>query len=124
MHGVPARFVEAVKVDERFNGDPTSFRVVRTVAVHDGSHPLDQLNELGWVRGEILANVWGSNITARIDPHSGDVLGRLDLSGLAERHHDDPSAVPNGIAYDEAGDHLFVTGKLWASVFEIARPGR
>ncbi len=104
--------------------DPTSFHVVRTVAVRDGARPLDQLNELEWVRGEILANVWGSNIIARIDPHSGDVLGRLDLSGLPEAHHDDPNAVLNGIAYDEAGDHLFVTGKLWGSVFEIARPGR
>jgi glutamine cyclotransferase len=60
--------------------------VVRTVAVHDGPRPLDQLNELEWVRGEILANVWGSNVIARIDPHSGDVLGRLDLSGLPEPH--------------------------------------
>jgi glutamine cyclotransferase len=104
--------------------DPTSFHVVRTVAVHDGARPLDQLNELEWVRGDIFANVWGSNIIARIDPHTGEVLGRLDLSGLPEPHHDDPNAVLNGIAYDEAGDHLFVTGKLWGSVFEISRPAR
>jgi glutamine cyclotransferase len=103
--------------------DPGFFRVVRTVEVHEGAHPLRRLNELEWVRGEILANVWGTNVIARIDPRSGEVLGRLDLSGLPEPHHDDPDAVLNGIAYDESGDRLFVTGKLWGSVFEIARPG-
>jgi glutamine cyclotransferase len=104
--------------------DPSSFRQVRSVTVHEGSRQLDQLNELEWVRGEILANVWGLKTVVRIDPRSGQVLGHLDLSGLPEPRHEDPDAVLNGIAYDETGDRLFVTGKLWGSVFEIPRPGR
>jgi glutamine cyclotransferase len=105
--------------------DPASFRVVRTLAVHDGGRPLERLNELDWVRGEILANVWETATIVRIDPRSGDVVGHLDLSGLPEpTHPDDPDAVLNGIAYDIAGDRLFVTGKRWHTVFEIARPGR
>jgi glutamine cyclotransferase len=51
--------------------DPVSFAVVRTLAVHDGGRPLQRLNELEWVRGEILANVWETSIIVRIDPHSG-----------------------------------------------------
>jgi glutamine cyclotransferase len=101
---------------------PATLQVVRTLAVHDAAGPVDRLNELEWVRGEILANVWGSNLVVRIDPRSGEVHGRLDLSVLPEPHHDDPDAVLNGIAYDEGGDRLFVTGKRWGSVFEIGRP--
>jgi glutamine cyclotransferase len=104
--------------------DPNDFRVVRTLAVHEGGRAIERLNELEWVRGEILANVWEDSIVVRIDPHSGDVLGRLDLSELPEPpHHDDPDAVLNGIAYDVAGDRLFVTGKRWSTMFEITRPG-
>lgn len=104
--------------------EPASFHVTRTLPVHDGARPVEKLNELEWVRGELLANVWGSSFIVRIDPRSGDVLGHLDLAGLPESHHDDPNAVLNGIAYDEGGDRLFVTGKRWESVFEVARPGR
>jgi glutamine cyclotransferase len=99
--------------------DPASFRVLRTMEVRDGGRPLARLNELEWVRGEIFANVWGETVIARIDPRSGAVLGYLDLSGLPEPRHEDPDAVANGIAYDPAGDRLFVTGKRWRSVFEI-----
>ena len=105
--------------------DPASFRVMRTLAVHEGGRPLERLNELEWVRGEILANVWETTTIVRIDPRSGDVVGYLDLSGLPEpAHPDDPDAVLNGIAYDIADDRLFITGKRWHTVFEIARPGR
>jgi glutamine cyclotransferase len=102
--------------------EPTAMRLVRKITVHDGSSPLEKLNELEWVHGEILANVWGRNVIARIDPRSGAVRGFIDLSGLPEPHHDDVNSVLNGIAYDEAGDRLFVTGKQWSSMFEIRLP--
>ena len=103
--------------------EPLTFRVVRTLRVHDGGHSVDQLNELEWVRGELFANVWGSTVIARIDPRSGEVRGYIDAGALPEPRHDgDPDAVLNGIAYDEARDRLFVTGKRWRSVFEIKRP--
>jgi glutamine cyclotransferase len=104
--------------------DPGSFRVVRTVGVHDGARPVERLNELEWVRGEILANVWLTSTIARVEPRSGEVNGYLDLSELPEAQGRDPDAVLNGIAYDERADRLFVTGKLWGTMYEIARPGR
>jgi len=73
--------------------EPDSFRVVRTVAVRHGAQPLFNLNELEWVRGEVLANVWGTKLIARIDPRSGDVRSLVDLSGLPEPQHDVKSAV-------------------------------
>jgi len=72
------------------------------------------------VRGEIFANVWQTDRIARISPATGKVVGWIDLTGLLSPiYRRDPDSVPNGIAYDAKGDRLFVTGKLWPSVFQI-----
>ena len=103
--------------------DPRTFAVRRTLDVRDGASPVSQLNELEWVDGEILANVWQSDQIVRIDPQTGAVKGWLDLAGLlapADRHGRED--VLNGIAYDPAAKKLYVTGKWWARVYEIALP--
>ena len=99
--------------------DPVSRRVLRTVAVQDAGRPVSRLNELEYVRGEVWANIWHSDLIARISPASGAVLGYLDLGGLRPATATDPEAVLNGIAYDAAGDRLFVTGKLWSRLYLI-----
>jgi glutamine cyclotransferase len=92
----------------------------RRIAVHDGGTPISQLNELEFVNGEILANVWQTDRIARISPQTGAVVGWIDLTGLLSPIYRLPaSAVLNGIAYDAGRRRLFVTGKLWPSVFEI-----
>jgi glutamine cyclotransferase len=99
--------------------DPDTLKETGRITVHDARGPVERLNELEYVQGEIFANVWQTDRLARIDPHDGRVTGWVDLSGLlapAERAGTD---VLNGIAYDAAGDRLFVTGKLWPRVFEI-----
>jgi glutaminyl-peptide cyclotransferase len=97
--------------------DPQTFRVRRTIRVRANAQPLAGLNELEFVKGEVLANVWRQDVIARIDPNSGTVRGWIDLTGLPRV--DNAEAVLNGIAYDEARDRLFVTGKLWPKLFEI-----
>ena len=100
--------------------DPTTFVETGRVIVKDQGAPVASLNELEYVKGEVLANVWQTDRIARINPATGEVTGWVDLSGLlkpAERGSFD--AVLNGIAYDAATDRLFVTGKLWPKVFEI-----
>jgi glutamine cyclotransferase len=100
--------------------DPVTFHEVRRVEVRDGGDPVDQLNELEYLHGQIYANVWHTDRIARISPSTGKVLGWIDLTGiLAKGQVTDPEAVLNGIAYDAAHDRLFVTGKLWPSLFEI-----
>ena len=100
--------------------DPATFRVTRTIHVTRSGKPLARLNELEYVNGEIFANVWMSKGIARIDPKSGKVTGWIDLSGLAAiSDGGNRDAVLNGIAYDAAADRLFVTGKLWAKLYEI-----
>jgi glutamine cyclotransferase len=100
--------------------DPASLKEVRRITVRDGARQITALNELESVKGEIFANIWHDDRIARISPADGKVVGWIDLTGLlpaAERP--DPEAVLNGIAYDAAGDRLFVTGKLWPKLFEI-----
>jgi glutaminyl-peptide cyclotransferase len=78
------------------------------------------LNELEFVQWEILANVWQTDRIARIHPGLGRVTGWIDLSGLLNLNEGDKAVdVLNGIAYDADSDRLFVTGKLWPTLFEI-----
>jgi glutamine cyclotransferase len=100
--------------------DPDTLKETGRITVTDDGHPVTQLNELEWVKGEIFANVWQTDRIARIDPKSGKVTGWINCYGLltpADRN--DETDVLNGIAYDAKGDRLFVTGKKWPKLFEI-----
>lgn len=99
--------------------DPSTFRQIGRLMVRDAGRPVSQLNELEYVRGEIFANLWQSERIARIDPATGDVKAWVDLRGLLSAAEAAAADVLNGIAYDAAGDRLFVTGKLWPRLFEI-----
>jgi glutaminyl-peptide cyclotransferase len=100
--------------------DPATFAVIRKIKVSDEKIPVNNLNELEFIRGEIWANIFLGDIIARISPQTGDVLGWIDLSELslllpAVQRGD----VLNGIAYDSENDRIFVTGKYWHRLFEI-----
>jgi glutaminyl-peptide cyclotransferase len=86
----------------------------------DGS-PIGNLNEVEFVKGEIFANIWQTDVIARIDPASGKVVGWIDLRGLLSEKDRQGRTVDvlNGIAYDSKRDRLFVTGKLWPKLYEI-----
>ena len=105
--------------------DPHSFREIRRLTVRDGTQPVERLNELEYVDGRVLANVWLTDRVAVIDPRDGHVSYWLDLSELKLRfpksaNWDDGDNVLNGIAYDSATGHYFFTGKCWPSLFEVA----
>jgi glutaminyl-peptide cyclotransferase len=99
--------------------DPATFEVRRRVRVMVGDAPLRNLNELEYVKGEVLANIWTTDYIARIAPATGRVLGYIDLRGLLTASERPSDGVLNGIAYDAQRDRLFVTGKLWPKLFEI-----
>jgi glutaminyl-peptide cyclotransferase len=100
--------------------DPQTFETKRTISVVNNGQPLNELNELEYVKGEIYANIWQTDTVVRIDPQTGKILGLIDLSGLLPATDRTPATdVLNGIAYDEANDRLFVTGKMWPKLFEI-----
>ncbi|MBI1318639.1 MAG: glutaminyl-peptide cyclotransferase [Candidatus Hydrogenedens sp.] len=100
--------------------DPSVFVETRRVEVTDDKGPVRELNELEYIHGEIYANVWRTDRIVRIDPATGKVKGDIDLTGiLPAADRDFGTDVLNGIAYDEAGDRLFVTGKRWPKIFHI-----
>ncbi|MBB4126017.1 glutaminyl-peptide cyclotransferase [Xanthomonas translucens] len=102
--------------------DPQTLRQVGSIRVTARGKPLDDLNELEWVNGDLLANVWLTSRIARIDPASGKVIAWIDLQTLvppAETLTDPSNDVLNGIAYDAEHDRLFVTGKRWPTLYEI-----
>jgi glutamine cyclotransferase len=100
--------------------EPMTFKEIRRVTVTDAGRPVPRLNELEYVNGQVFANVWTTDRIARIDPNTGRVIGWIDLSGIAaSKDRANGDAVLNGIAYDAKGARLFVTGKLWPSLFEI-----
>ena len=100
--------------------DPKSSAVVRTIKVVSSGQPLDRLNELEWIKGEIFANVWRTDTVVRIDPMTGVVRGIIDFSHLLPPEDRRPETdILNGIAYDPEYDRLFVTGKCWPKVFEV-----
>jgi len=99
--------------------DPETFEEIQNIEVLDNGTPVGLLNELEYINGEIYANIWHSDMIARISPASGEVLGWIDLSGLLGDDAMGSEDVLNGIAYDSEGDRLFVTGKLWPKLYEI-----
>ncbi len=100
--------------------DPQTLQVLKRVSVTLNDKPQYLLNELEYVDGEIWANVWKKDEILRIDPLTGIVLGILDVGTISERLSDDD--VANGIAWDEEGRKIYITGKFWSYIYEIKMP--
>jgi glutamine cyclotransferase len=100
--------------------DAGTFKMVKQITVTDQGRPVSNLNELEYVKGEIFANIWKTDTIARISPDTGEVTGWIDLGRLSQQFEPTTSIdCLNGIAYDERGNRLFVTGKFWPKLFEI-----
>ena len=100
--------------------DPATQKTVRTLQITDAGQPVLRLNELEFIRGELWANIWPTDRIARIDLKTGRVTGWIDLTGLLRPEARGPEGdVLNGIAWDKAGDRIFVTGKKWPWMFQI-----
>jgi glutamine cyclotransferase len=98
--------------------DPETFNKIGELQVRN-TQPVDRINELEYIQGEIFANIWKTNKIARIDPTTGHITGWVDLTGLYETDVNDPNDVLNGIAYDAQNHRIFVTGKRWPYLSEI-----
>jgi glutamine cyclotransferase len=104
--------------------DPETFAQTDKIMVCEQDTLVWGLNELEYVDGQIYANVWPTERIARIDPQTGQIIGWIDMKGLADGQNDgDLDAVLNGIAYDPVNKRLFVTGKNWPKLFEIKLTG-
>ena len=103
--------------------DPATLEEVRRITVTVSGEPVMRLNELEYIDGKVLANVWQTDYMLRIDPATGVVDGIYDFTGLLAQAPPSTSAtapdVLNGVAYDRETGRFFVTGKLWPAVFEV-----
>lgn len=101
--------------------DAETYQPKRVLKVTRDGRPVQQLNELEFIEGEVWANVWHQDVILRIDPATGQVTKFLDLRGIINREKlgGNPEAVLNGIAYDADARRIFVSGKLWPLIFEI-----
>jgi glutamine cyclotransferase len=104
-----------------FFTDPENLRVLRTVTVTENGRPIERLNELEFVDGAVFANVYTSNEIVKIDPVTGNLLGRMMLENLLTREDFVPGRtdVLNGIAYDSTTKAFYITGKRWPRMFRI-----
>lgn len=99
--------------------DPRDFSMIRQLEVFDHEKAIDNLNELEMIGGLIYANVYLSDQIVGIDPDTGEVKERIDLSGLLSPEELRRVDVLNGIAYDDNTGQIYVTGKLWPKLFEV-----
>jgi glutamine cyclotransferase len=101
--------------------EPSTFRLMHTQGITENGAPAVNLNELEYINGYVYANQWQYNYILKIDPASGQVLGKMDLTELVNRvKAKDPQAdFLNGIAYDPETKKIYVTGKLWPDLYEI-----
>ena len=104
--------------------DPSTLKTKRTLPVSENDVPVFLLNELEYIRGYIYANVYTKNYIVKIDPSNGHVVARLDLSSLeaAAMNKYPGSMQMNGIAYDSMADKIYITGKMWPSIYAIRIP--
>ena len=99
--------------------DPGTLAETGAIKVTMNGRPVDQLNELEFIKGEIWANVFQTDRIVRIDPATGKVNSVVYLANLLSPQDRQGVDVLNGIAYDAVGDRIFVTGKYWPKIFEI-----
>jgi glutamine cyclotransferase len=96
------------------------FTIVKKLPVHAGGMPVNRLNELEWVRGELYANIWYSDKIVAIDPKSGRALRFIDCAELIRREQPrSEDHVLNGIAFDPATGLLYLTGKKWRNIYLV-----
>jgi glutamine cyclotransferase len=101
--------------------DKDYFTEVSRLEVCDNHGPVFRLNELEYIEGEVWANVYTTDTIVRINPKTGAVTGKINMKGLlGPKYRTADTDVLNGIAYDRTSKRIYVTGKNWAKLFEIA----
>jgi glutamine cyclotransferase len=100
--------------------DKNTFRQLGFIEVYDDKKQIDAVNELEYIDGKLYANVWQTNNILVINPKTGAVLQKIDLTDLYPQGKRNRNAdVLNGIAYDAQRKRIFITGKKWDKLFQV-----
>ena len=107
---------------------PNTFKEVKRISVSDNYVPVSNINELDLINGFIYSNQWQTDYILKIDTASGKVVAQANLTNLRaqagippvnQRTDEGDPEYLNGIAYDKAGNRIFITGKYWPKLFEV-----
>lgn len=101
--------------------EPGTFKLLKTVAVNENDAPAVNLNELEYINGFVYANQWQMNNILKIDPSTGNVVAKMDLSALVQKEQaiNSNAEVINGIAYNPETKKFYVTGKNWSKIYQL-----
>jgi glutamine cyclotransferase len=100
--------------------DKDNYRETGSIDVYDDKGAVTKINELEYIEGKIYANIWTTNNIIIIDPKTGAVIGKIDLTNLyPEKTRRVGADVLNGIAYDAATKRIFITGKKWPKMYQV-----
>ncbi len=101
--------------------DTLTLKPTKTINVTYDGQPVNALNELEFINGYIYANIWQTNLIAKIDVSTGITHGFLDLSKIAQQAKlINPGAdVLNGLAWHAGTQSLLVTGKYWPFIYVL-----
>lgn len=101
--------------------EPVTLKTVKTLTVTGKGAPAGQLNELEYINGYIYANVWLTNTIVKINPANGNIMGQLDFTSLVNEAKAKYPGIRelNGIAWDAQSDKIYITGKLWPTIYEV-----
>jgi len=100
--------------------DPANQKMIDYVNVYSGSNKIKSVNELEYINGKIYCNIWQKDAIAVVNPVNGKVEGIINFAGLRKFIKYKEAEVLNGIAYNSKTKTIFVTGKKWEKLFEIA----
>jgi len=104
--------------------DPQYFTEVKKISVYNNKGFVSRLNELEYINGKLVSNIYGEDYIVIIDPATGKITHEIDMSLLKKEADLTPKAdVLNGIAWDAVNKKLYATGKYWPTMFEIRIDG-
>jgi glutamine cyclotransferase len=99
--------------------DKNTYRQTGYIDVYNDKAPVDSINELEYIDGKLYANIYQTDNIIVIDPKTGAVLEKIDLSSLYPEPRTPPAEVMNGIAYDSKEKRIFITGKKWQHLYQV-----
>jgi glutaminyl-peptide cyclotransferase len=101
--------------------NPDSLNFTRMLAVQDNNGYVSDINELEYINGFIYANRWLTGNILKIDPKTGYVVAKMDLSRQVTdvKNRSRQAEEMNGIAYDSTSGKAYITGKKWPVIYEI-----
>lgn len=100
---------------------PGTFRLLRSLSITEAGGLSFNINELEYIDGYIYANQWQAPYILKIDPVTGEIVGKADLTSIASaiKHNHPLADVLNGIAYDDSTKKIYITGKKWPELYEV-----